>query len=55
MRRILFVLPTLLCTALSFGQPQTSATIKDFIRVQSPVVALEHVRLIDGTGSAAEK
>ncbi|MGC2697292.1 MAG: hypothetical protein WA738_16020 [Candidatus Angelobacter sp.] len=32
-------------------QPQQSP--KDFIRVQSPVIALEHVRVIDGTGAAA--
>ena len=31
-----------------------SPTIKDFIRVQSPVIALDHVRLIDGTGAAAK-
>ena len=30
-------------------QPQP----KDFIRVQSPVIALEHVRVVDGTGAAA--
>lgn len=27
---------------------------KDFVRVQSPVVALEHVRVIDGTGAPAK-
>src|SRR6185437_9538419 len=32
------------------GQPQ----IKDFIREQAPVIALEHVRVIDGTGAAAK-
>jgi len=32
------------------GQPQ----VKDFIRVQSPVIALEHVRVIDGTGAPAK-
>jgi imidazolonepropionase-like amidohydrolase len=37
-----------ICMAQQPGQPQ----IKDFIRVQSPVIALEHVRVIDGTGAA---
>src|SRR5262252_6279035 len=36
-----------------FAQPQQQP-IKDFIRVQSPVTALEHVRVIDGTGAAAK-
>ncbi|HEU4413688.1 MAG TPA: amidohydrolase family protein [Candidatus Angelobacter sp.] len=53
MRRIAFVLPALICATLSFSQPQAAPTTKDFIRVQSPVIALEHVRLIDGTGAAA--
>ena len=34
--------------------PAAAPAIKDFIRVQSPVIALEHVRLIDGTGAAAK-
>ena len=44
----------LVCSALCFAQPQPQPTIKDFIRVQSPVIALEHVRVIDGTGAAAK-
>ncbi len=43
----------ILSAILSFAQ-QPPQTIKDFIRVQSPVIALEHVRLIDGTGAAAK-
>ena len=42
------------CSAVSFAQPQPQPTLKDFIRVQSTVVALEHVRVIDGTGVAAK-
>jgi imidazolonepropionase-like amidohydrolase len=45
---------TMACWATSFAQPQTAPTTKDFIRVQSPVIALEHVRVIDGTGAAAK-
>lgn len=39
----------------SFGAAQTqfSKEVQEFVRVQSPVVALEHVRVIDGTGAAA--
>jgi imidazolonepropionase-like amidohydrolase len=43
---ILFSVPAL----AQPGQPQ----IKDLIRVQAPVIALEHVRVIDGTGAAAK-
>ena len=52
MRRLLPVLMTLFGVAC-FAQPQQSS-VKDFIRVQSPVIALEHVRVIDGTGAAAK-
>ena len=44
----------LVCAATGFAQPQSPPPIKDFIRVQSPVIALEHVRVIDGTGAAAK-
>lgn len=40
-------------TTFAFTQPQQPST-KDFIRMQSPVIALEHVRVIDGTGAAAQ-
>src|SRR5579871_4425204 len=54
MQRILFALAALINAALCFAQPQAAPTVKDFIRVQSPVIALEHVRVIDGTGAAAK-
>jgi imidazolonepropionase-like amidohydrolase len=41
---------SILCTA----QPQLSPEVKEFVRVQSPVIALEHVRVIDGTGAPAK-
>lgn len=50
--RHLFVV-FLCCTTQCFAQPQ-AVPIKDFIRVQSPVIALEHVRVIDGTGAPAQ-
>jgi len=52
MRRLLIAL-MVVCWATGFAQPQPQP-IKDFIRVQSPVIALEHVRVIDGTGAAAK-
>ncbi len=39
-------------SAISYAQQQ--AGIDQFIRVKSPVTALEHVRVIDGTGAAAK-
>jgi imidazolonepropionase-like amidohydrolase len=54
MRKIIFLAIVLLdCFALN-AQPQAAPTVKDFIRVQSPVIALEHVRVIDGTGASAK-
>ncbi|HEX4605506.1 MAG TPA: amidohydrolase family protein, partial [Candidatus Angelobacter sp.] len=55
MRCLLAALAFISCVAPCFAQPQQPAsTIKDFIRAQSPVIALEHVRVIDGTGAAAK-
>src|SRR2546423_2667966 len=53
MRRLLIAL-MVVCYATCFAQPQPQPTVKDFIRVQSPMIALEHVRVIDGTGAAAK-
>src|SRR6201994_123627 len=52
--RYLKIVFAVLSAVTCFAQPQPQPTIKDFIRVQSPVVALEHVRVIDGTGAAAK-
>lgn len=40
---------------LNFVPPETVTRWKDFIRVSSPVVALEHATLIDGTGAPAKQ
>jgi imidazolonepropionase-like amidohydrolase len=53
MRRLLIALTAFVCVSC-FAQPQPQPTTKDFIRVQSPTIALEHVRVIDGTGAAAK-
>jgi imidazolonepropionase-like amidohydrolase len=52
MRRISAVLLVLFFSA-AFAQ-QSRQDPKEFIRVQSPVVALEHLRVIDGTGAPAQ-
>jgi imidazolonepropionase-like amidohydrolase len=52
MRRFLAAL-TIVCSSACFAQPGPPP-IKDFIRVPAGVVALEHVRVIDGTGAAAK-
>ena len=51
MRNVLWVL---LAAASSFGHAQTlSPEVKQFVKIDAPVVALEHVRVIDGTGAPA--
>ena len=40
---------------LNFVPPETLTRWKDFIRVSSPVVALEHATMIDGTGAPAKQ
>jgi len=54
MHRSLLVLAIVSGAAPCFAQPQAAPTTKDFISVQSPVIVLEHVRVIDGTGAAAK-
>lgn len=48
--KTLFV--SLVFAVSAFAQQQSS--INDFIRTKSPVIALEHIRVIDGTGAAAK-
>src|SRR5260221_8292876 len=54
MRRLSAVLLVVCCVALCSAQPQPQPTVKDFIKVPAGVIALEHVRVIDGTGAAAK-
>jgi imidazolonepropionase-like amidohydrolase len=54
MRLSLTGLMLIYATALAFSQPQPAPAAKDFIKIPSGVIALEHVRLIDGTGAAAK-
>src|SRR5438477_9958798 len=54
MRQAFAVLFIVCCAALSAAQTQPVSEVKQFARVDSPVTALEHVRVIDGTGAAAK-
>ena len=54
MRQVFVVLFIVCCAVLSAAQTQPVSEVKQFARVDSPVTALEHVRVIDGTGAAAK-
>ena len=44
----------LICAAVSMAQtPELSPAVREFVNVDAPLVALAHVRVIDGTGAAA--
>src|SRR3989442_7955188 len=42
-------------TFIAAQRPTLSAAVKPYVAVDTPVVALTHVRVIDGTGAAAEE
>jgi len=51
-----FSLVILLClTAASAWAQKLSPEVREFVKVDAPVVALTHVRVIDGTGAAARE
>ena len=52
-RRLLAALFVICCAAASWAQRQPESP-KDYIREQSRVIALEHVRVMDGTGAPAK-
>ncbi len=55
MRRSLLVLVSFMLLAdLARGQsrPQLSPEVREFVKIDAPVIVLNHVRVIDGTGSA---
>jgi imidazolonepropionase-like amidohydrolase len=53
MRRFLAGLLLIGSAIFCWAQPQSAPTTKDFIKVPAGVIALEHVRVIDGTGAPA--
>src|SRR5947209_7069456 len=53
MRNVLLVFALASC---SYVQAQMlSQEVKQFVKIDAPVVALEHVRVIDGTGAPARE
>jgi len=54
MKRFIQMFAVICCAIACAAQSQPSPGVKEFIRVDSPVIALEHVRVIDGTGAPAK-
>jgi imidazolonepropionase-like amidohydrolase len=54
MRKLLVAALFCVCTCLSWAQ-SFSPEVQQFIKVNAPVVALTHVRVIDGTGAPARE
>jgi len=52
MRRLAWM--AVLGVACSAAQSQVAAGLKPFVKVDAPVIVLQHVRVIDGTGAAAQ-
>jgi len=53
--RLLFLFGSLLVAAATLAQTQKASGIADFISVDTPVFVLDHVRVIDGTGTPAKE
>src|SRR6516164_926948 len=58
-KRAAFVIAFVALVGSSFARAQSrtslSASVREFVSVDAPVVALTHVRVIDGTGAAASE
>src|SRR5258708_4381015 len=54
MRAIVRILFVLLASAAGAQPPQFTAAVRNFIKVDAPVLALTNVRVIDGTGAPAK-
>src|SRR5579864_6502879 len=52
--REIFLVAVLSCCTLAAAQT-LSPEVKEFVKVNAPIVALEHVRVIDGTGASARE
>jgi len=53
--RLLFLVASLLLAAITVAQTQKASGVADFISIDTPVFVLEHVRVIDGTGTPAKE
>ena len=51
LRPLAFVLAVAASTSLAAQRQAVTPAIRDFVSVDAPVVALTHVRVIDGTGA----
>src|SRR5437763_4718304 len=51
LKTLILAVGMLLGTEALLAQAQLSDAVKSFVRVDAPLVALEHVRVIDGTGA----
>jgi len=51
-RITLAMIVTAVAVAPAQQRPELSAAVRAYIKVEAPVVALTHVRVIDGTGAA---
>jgi imidazolonepropionase-like amidohydrolase len=52
--RFLFPFASLLISAMTLAQAQKPSDIADFVSIDTPVFVLDHVRVIDGTGTPAK-
>jgi imidazolonepropionase-like amidohydrolase len=53
--RLLFLLASVLVAAITGAQTQKASGVADFISVDTPVFVLDHVRVIDGTGTPSKE
>ena len=53
LKTVLASLPLLASSELHAQRPTLSAGVRSFVAVDSPIVALTHARVIDGTGAPA--
>jgi len=53
--RLLFLFVSLLVAEVTVAQAQKASGVADFISVDTPVFVLDHVRVIDGTGTPAKE
>jgi Amidohydrolase family len=53
--RLLFLLASLVVAAITVAQTQKASGVGDFVSVDTPVFVLDHVRVIDGTGTQAKE
>src|SRR5664279_2219796 len=55
MKLLTLLVSALLSAGLLLAQPAPSAEVRQFLKVDAPVVALVHARMVDGTGAPARE